>query len=132
MDPSCINPHDGLAHVLHTMQLGVLPPLRSRSTFSSESVTPCTPSSSLSESASASNSLSPEQELEEALAQVALAGDVDYQDSDLESELDSESEDRTETTPYPNIFVVGDVADAFGAIPAGHTAYYQACVVCQP
>ncbi|KAF9073475.1 hypothetical protein BDP27DRAFT_1215895, partial [Rhodocollybia butyracea] len=63
MDPSCVNPHDGLVHVLRTMQLG--------------------------------------------------------------SESESESEDRTETTPYPNIFVVGDVADAFGAIPAGHTAYYQ-------
>lgn len=28
-------------------------------------------------------------------------------------------------TPYPNMFVIGDAADAFGAIPAGHTAYYQ-------
>ena len=27
---------------------------------------------------------------------------------------------------YSNIFVVGDCADAFGAIPAGHTAYNQA------
>ncbi|KAJ8482192.1 hypothetical protein ONZ45_g15038 [Pleurotus djamor] len=30
-----------------------------------------------------------------------------------------------ETTPYPNIFVVGDSADAFGAIQAGHTAWAQ-------
>lgn len=27
----------------------------------------------------------------------------------------------------PNIFVVGDSADAFGAIKAGHTAYWQVC-----
>ncbi|KAJ7279400.1 hypothetical protein C8J57DRAFT_1059005 [Mycena rebaudengoi] len=33
---------------------------------------------------------------------------------------------EAETTPYPHIFVVGDAADAFGAIPAGHNAYYQA------
>lgn len=33
------------------------------------------------------------------------------------------------TTPtYPNIFVVGDSADAFDAIQAGHTAYYQSIV----
>ncbi|TEB25768.1 FAD/NAD(P)-binding domain-containing protein [Coprinellus micaceus] len=31
----------------------------------------------------------------------------------------------SEASPYPNIFVVGDSADAFGAIQAGHTAYYQ-------
>ncbi|KAF8151450.1 hypothetical protein B0H34DRAFT_727629 [Crassisporium funariophilum] len=29
-------------------------------------------------------------------------------------------------TPYPHIFAIGDVADAFGAIPAGHNAYSQA------
>ncbi|KAJ3793089.1 hypothetical protein GGU11DRAFT_853669 [Lentinula aff. detonsa] len=62
MDPRCVNPHDGLAHVLRTMQLGTLPTSHSK---------------------------------------------------------------EVETTPYPNIFVVGDAADAFGAIPAGHTAYYQ-------
>lgn len=28
-------------------------------------------------------------------------------------------------SPYPNIFVVGDSADAFGALQAGHTAWYQ-------
>jgi len=28
-------------------------------------------------------------------------------------------------SPYSNIFVVGDAADAFGAIAAGHTAFYQ-------
>ncbi|KAJ6511015.1 hypothetical protein C8R45DRAFT_814405 [Mycena sanguinolenta] len=36
------------------------------------------------------------------------------------------SASSTETTPYPHIFVIGDAADAFGAIPAGHNAYYQA------
>lgn len=32
---------------------------------------------------------------------------------------------ETQKATYPNIFVVGDAADAFGAIKAGHTAYYQ-------
>ncbi|KZP00058.1 FAD/NAD(P)-binding domain-containing protein [Calocera viscosa TUFC12733] len=29
-------------------------------------------------------------------------------------------------TPWPNLFAIGDAADAFGAIKAGHTAHYQA------
>lgn len=29
-------------------------------------------------------------------------------------------------TLYPHIFAIGDAAAAFGALPAGHTAYYQA------
>jgi len=29
-------------------------------------------------------------------------------------------------TQYPNIFVIGDAADAFDALKAGHTAYHQA------
>ncbi len=37
--------------------------------------------------------------------------------------------DESEKRPhYTNIFVIGDVADAFGAIKAGHTAYAQAKV----
>ncbi|KAJ3891984.1 hypothetical protein GG344DRAFT_46230 [Lentinula edodes] len=64
MDPRCVNPHDGLAHVLRTMQLGL-----------------------------------------------KMSGSRNHG-----AEL---------STPYPNIFVAGDAADAFGAIPAGHTAYYQ-------
>ncbi|EJU06475.1 FAD/NADP-binding domain-containing protein [Dacryopinax primogenitus] len=36
------------------------------------------------------------------------------------------TENGNSHTPWPNIFAVGDAADAFGAIKAGHTAYYQA------
>jgi NADPH-dependent 2,4-dienoyl-CoA reductase/sulfur reductase-like enzyme len=28
-------------------------------------------------------------------------------------------------TSYPHIFAIGDAADAFGAVPAGHNAYAQ-------
>lgn len=31
-------------------------------------------------------------------------------------------------TPYPHIFAIGDAADAFGAIPAGHNAFAQVCI----
>lgn len=34
-------------------------------------------------------------------------------------------------TPYPNIFVVGDAADAFGAIKAGHEAHAQSSLAAQ-
>ena len=39
----------------------------------------------------------------------------------------SQEESRSKAVPhtYSNIFVVGDAADAFGAIAAGHNAYYQ-------
>ena len=32
------------------------------------------------------------------------------------------------TFVYPHLFAIGDAADAFGAIKAGHTAYYQGAV----
>ncbi|TFK72298.1 FAD/NAD(P)-binding domain-containing protein [Pluteus cervinus] len=72
-DPSTVDSKTGLAHVLPTMQLGVLPP-QSLSTPSTE---------------------------------------------------DNSETAQEETTPYPHIFAIGDSADAFGAIAAGHTAYYQ-------
>ncbi|KAF8994272.1 hypothetical protein BDQ17DRAFT_1367175 [Cyathus striatus] len=37
--------------------------------------------------------------------------------------------DDDQESPYPNIFAIGDAADAFGAIAAGHTAHYQGEVV---
>ncbi|KAF9030951.1 FAD/NAD(P)-binding domain-containing protein [Hymenopellis radicata] len=86
MDPLTVNPEDGLARVLKTMQLSIQP--RSRDV----------------------------EELEDQLDNTTLA------------ESKSQPKESTEappTTPYPHIFVVGDCADAFGAIQAGHTAYYQ-------
>jgi apoptosis-inducing factor 2 len=41
----------------------------------------------------------------------------------------TEAEDDAHlSVPYPHIFCVGDAADAFGAINAGHTAYFQSHV----
>ncbi|KZP24014.1 FAD/NAD(P)-binding domain-containing protein [Athelia psychrophila] len=43
----------------------------------------------------------------------------------LQLGIDSETEKVEEYTPYPHLFAIGDAADSFGAINAGHTAYYQ-------
>lgn len=41
------------------------------------------------------------------------------------NEKSMESECDPHTFVYPHLFAIGDAADAFGAIKAGHTAYYQ-------
>lgn len=57
---------------------------------------------------------------------------VETQSDELASATDAslsltERSTRPKVVPhtYPSIFVVGDAADAFGAIAAGHNAYYQ-------
>ncbi|KAF6747531.1 hypothetical protein DFP72DRAFT_919548 [Ephemerocybe angulata] len=65
--------------------------------------------------------------------QVTTAPPVESLAADLEasvsvSETASSSKAVNAPFTYSNIFAVGDVADAFGAIPAGHTAYYQGIV----
>ena len=34
-------------------------------------------------------------------------------------------DDGNLSVPYPNLFAIGDAADAFGAMNAGHTARFQ-------
>ena len=56
-----------------------------------------------------------------------LSSADDDDDNDTQSEIsDIPADEPLPPTPYPHIFVVGDAADAFGAIKAGHTAYWQA------
>ncbi|CAL1702880.1 unnamed protein product [Somion occarium] len=38
---------------------------------------------------------------------------------------EAHAQDPELTVPYPNLFAIGDAADAFGAINAGHNAYFQ-------
>ncbi|KAF7985476.1 hypothetical protein HWV62_5247 [Athelia sp. TMB] len=45
--------------------------------------------------------------------------------SSAETPLHPASDETTEPTPYPHIFAIGDAADAFGAINAGHVAFRQ-------
>lgn len=40
---------------------------------------------------------------------------------------EDDNDDGDLTVPYNHLFAIGDAADAFGAINAGHTAYYQVC-----
>ncbi|KAJ7082536.1 hypothetical protein C8R43DRAFT_1092784 [Mycena crocata] len=86
LDARTVDIKTGLAHVLPTMQLGVLP-------------------SSTADASTLANDL----------AGMALQEGIAVGE-------------EAETTPYPHIFVVGDAADAVGAIPAGHNADYQASV----
>ncbi|PVG02427.1 FAD/NAD(P)-binding domain-containing protein [Serendipita vermifera] len=46
-------------------------------------------------------------------------------DASTSKEAKDEAQDDEKTNPFPHIFAIGDAADAFGAIKAGHTAYLQ-------
>ncbi|KAJ7855823.1 hypothetical protein B0H13DRAFT_2079331 [Mycena leptocephala] len=43
----------------------------------------------------------------------------------LDDEEEPTPQTKEEETPYPHIFAIGDAADAFGALPAGHNAWAQ-------
>lgn len=49
----------------------------------------------------------------------------------VDNSKDFATSPKDEPTPYPHIFAIGDAADAFGAIPAGHNAYTQASKIYQ-
>ena len=50
---------------------------------------------------------------------------ISADDNTLTKDVVLEETIDLEHTAYPHIFVTGDAADAFGAIPAGHNAYAQ-------
>ncbi|KAF7310455.1 Glycoside hydrolase family 5 protein [Mycena chlorophos] len=133
-DESTVDADTRLAHVLRTMQLGVLP-----TPTSPVPESPASPASFVESSEVMQSEAQDEAALlEAALAQIALQDEeqrtlsptpsMTASESSLEEvdELGSLPDAEPEPTPYPHIFVVGDSADAFGAIPAGHNAYYQA------
>ena len=84
-----------------------------------------------SESSSDSESSSP---VEKELERLSL-DEVDEKAPSLDSDADADKESISGSSqvdvssPYPNIFAVGDAADAFGAINAGHNAYFQVILV---
>ncbi|KAJ7187262.1 hypothetical protein C8R46DRAFT_936371 [Mycena filopes] len=98
----------GQARVLRTMQLGVVRDLEAPRTAGGRSAQLASLSDS---STSASSSPSSPSSL-----------------SSPSSPSHSSQEEEHTHTPYPHIFVIGDAADAFGAVPAGHNAYWQAGV----
>lgn len=109
MSPQSVDPITKLAYVLPTMQLGIIPPT----------------------SEAEETSLPSELDLrqlrlrEELNCHTGPNEGIEDETQELEGEEVVELEPLPET-PYPHIFVIGDAADAFGAIKAGHTAYWQA------
>jgi hypothetical protein len=83
------------------------------------------PSPSASSSASsASTSWSLAQDKEEAESVAFEETPVLTPETHEAPSLDDD-EDEAQTTPYPHIFAIGDAADVFGALPAGHNAWAQ-------
>ncbi|KIK38410.1 hypothetical protein CY34DRAFT_809374 [Suillus luteus UH-Slu-Lm8-n1] len=134
LDPRAVDPDTGLACVLRTMQLCVPPP-------SSE------PQASQADNDDVLHQLKNlTLGIDEVIGQSKLSpsspsivhADIHstssyphhlyslYSLSPLSSTDTLIESDPCKETLYPNIFVVGDAADAFDAIKAGHTSYYQA------
>ncbi|KAG2136596.1 uncharacterized protein EDB93DRAFT_1253891 [Suillus bovinus] len=119
MDPRAVSPDTGLAHVLRTMQLYVPPPSFEPHKFRENDVLHWL------------MDLTPD--TEEGIEQSELwrlSPSIAYADIPSTSPVSSTATlvepYSSQQTLYPYIFVVGDAADAFDAIKAGHTAYYQA------
>ncbi|KAK7002460.1 hypothetical protein R3P38DRAFT_3215620 [Favolaschia claudopus] len=115
LDSHTVNTNTALAQVLRTMQLALVPP-------------PPPPSPVTPALLPACASANEEDVLAAALAQIALQNESasSAEEGGEASEEEEEEEEEEQTTPYPHIFAIGDTANAFGAIPAGHNAYYQA------
>lgn len=92
-------PSKGMIRVKHTMQVAV-PAAQSSSSVQKTGAAPIP---------SAYRTVAEEEQQEE---QQEECNGEDNDDGDL-------------TVPYDHLFAIGDAADAFGAINAGHTAYYQ-------
>lgn len=141
MDPRTVATDTGLACVLRTMQLCVPPPLKPHKfqadndedndddvlhwlknfTFDIEEATGSSelPPSLPSSPSFAHDDILPTTSSPRVPYSLYSLSPSSSTDTLVESDLCQE-------TLYPNIFVVGDAADAFNAIKAGHTAYYQA------
>jgi hypothetical protein len=106
MAPNSVNPHSGMISVLRSMQLAYFecPTTHEKHTFS------CA------------------QGLDEASCHCRQSFDFGLP-SPLPSPVSGTSKEDAPPhpdSPHPHIFVIGDAADAFGALNAGHTAWTQA------
>ncbi|KAG1896745.1 uncharacterized protein F5891DRAFT_1052000 [Suillus fuscotomentosus] len=106
MDPRAVSPDTGLARVLRTMQLCVPPPSEPHK-YQADDVLHYLKKLSLDAEEGSESSSPPSP-------------------SSTHPDILSMSSSTETLTLYSNIFVVGDAADAFDAIKAGHTSYYQA------
>ncbi|KAG2106256.1 uncharacterized protein F5147DRAFT_701634 [Suillus discolor] len=116
MDPRAVSPDTGLARVLRTMQLCVPPPSESHKLQADDVLHYLEKLTLDAEEGSESSSPSSPTSTH---ADIPSTSPLSSTDTLVESHL-------CQKTLYSNIFVVGDAADAFDAIKAGHTSYYQA------
>ena len=128
MAPESVDPQSKLAYVLPTMQLGVIPvdppaeaPTEPEIDLAKLTLADQSTDSVLLAPVSSSSSTSPSSF--SPTSDTTL--DPNSETEATEVEEDSEFETLPDT-PYGHIFAIGDAADAFGAIKAGHTAYWQA------
>lgn len=121
MDSTTIDPDNKMAKVLRTLQLASVPPV-------------------LEEGPPSSSSVNEEGQIEVVLGKLTLTdsctesptSDQDqapFPTAPFTTEEEEEEEEINLVTPYPHIFVIGDAADAFGALHAGHNAYFQVSVI---
>jgi hypothetical protein len=140
MDPTTVNPHDSMAHILRTMQLGVVQQQREpqENTHLEGSGSATSIPSGLATPPSTSADVKVDMEfLLSALDQITIEDPATLEMDEIlgDEPLGSSEEfnlesDGGEETPYPHIFVIGDAADAFSALKAGHNAYYQVGSMC--
>ena len=110
--PGSVDPVTKLTYVLPTMQLGIRP--------SGKSVNP----------EDIPLPLSPPMPPSGLFSEGDANDDFDLSDTDDNNDVQSEigdipTDEPLPLTPYPKLFVIGDAADAFGAIKAGHMVYWQ-------
>ncbi|EJC99420.1 FAD/NAD-binding domain-containing protein [Fomitiporia mediterranea MF3/22] len=115
MSPQSVDPVTKLAYVLPTMQLGIIPPASESDEFLESSK-----GTSLVSELDLSQLRIDEESESAVVADEGLVGEAQVE------EVEEVVLEQLPETPYPHIFVIGDAADAFGAIKAGHTAYWQA------
>ncbi|OAX37976.1 FAD/NAD(P)-binding domain-containing protein [Rhizopogon vinicolor AM-OR11-026] len=122
MDPRTVDPETGLASVLRTMQLCVPQPLPHDAEPDVNDILHWLQNMTIGEAIGKSESPTPMTSAQSSPCtpcSTLTPSPLSSTDTLIEFE-------RPHETLYPNIFVVGDAADAFDAIKAGHTAYYQA------
>jgi hypothetical protein len=131
MDPRTVVPETGLASVLRTMQLHVPPHVPHHIEADDDDVLHWLQDMSLTVGEVTGESESPPPTADADIYSTPSSPGTlcsPYPPSPLSSTGTLVESDQPHETIYPNIFVVGDAADAFDAIKAGHTAYYQAQV----
>lgn len=132
LDPCAVDPDTGLACVLRTMQLCVPPPsfgLHESQADSDDDVL-----RQMKNLALGIDEVIGQPKLSPSIVHADIHSKSSYPDalyslyslSPLSSTDTLIQSDPCQETLYPNIFVVGDAADAFDAIKAGHTSYHQA------